>query len=52
MFCRQNDVVVGGTVQRGNDSEAITESDRATFGHILSNARAMFEGRLVDCVTA
>jgi D-amino-acid oxidase len=52
VFCRHNDIVVGGTVQSGNDSEAITESDRVTFSRILSNARAMFDGRLVDCVRA
>ena len=52
VFCRQNDIVVGGTWQRGNDSETIGEPDRATFERILSNARAMFDGRLVDCVTA
>ena len=50
LFCRQNDIVVGGTVQRGNESEAITEADEAAFERILSNARAMFDGRLVDCV--
>ena len=52
VFCRQNDIVVGGTWQRGNDSETIGEPDSATFERILSNARAMFDGRLVDCVTA
>ena len=52
VFCRQNDIVVGGTWQRGNDSETIGEPDRATFERILSNARAMFDGRLLDCVTA
>lgn len=52
VFCRHNDIVVGGTLQRGNESEAISESDRATFERILSNARAMFDGRLVDCVSA
>jgi glycerol-3-phosphate dehydrogenase len=52
VFCRQNDIVVGGTVQRGNESEAVTESDRAVFERILSNAQAMFDGRIVDCVTA
>jgi glycerol-3-phosphate dehydrogenase len=52
VFCRHNDIVVGGTVQAGNDSEAIGESDRAIFERILSNARAMFDGRIVDCVTA
>jgi hypothetical protein len=52
VFCRQNDIVVGGTWQRENDSETIGEPDRATFERILSNARAMFDGRLLDCVTA
>ena len=52
VFCRHNDIVVGGTVQAGNNSEAIGESDRAIFERILSNARAMFDGRIVDCVTA
>jgi hypothetical protein len=28
VFCRQNDIVVGGTWQRGNDSETIGEPDR------------------------
>ena len=50
VFCRHSDIVVGGTVQRGRDSEAITEPDRATFERILSNARAMFDGRIADCV--
>jgi hypothetical protein len=43
VFCRHNDIIVGGTVQRGSDSEAIIEQDQATFERILSNARAMFE---------
>ena len=51
VFCRHNDIIVGGTVQRGNDSEAITDEDQATFDRILSNARAMFDGR-ADCVAA
>ena len=52
VFCRHKDIVVGGTVQRGNDSEAIDERDRTIFERILNNARAMFDGRLVDCVAA
>ena len=51
-FCRHTDIVVGGTAQRGNDSDAILEPDRATFERILSNAKAMFDGRLADCITA
>jgi hypothetical protein len=31
VFCRHNDIVVGGTVQRGNDSEAIDQRDRGIF---------------------
>jgi len=51
VFCRHSDIVVGGTVQRGNDSEALIESDRAIFDRILNNARAVFDGRPADCVT-
>ena len=42
----------GGTVETGNDTEGIIESDRARFDRILANARAMFDGRPRDCVTA
>jgi hypothetical protein len=52
VFCRHNDIVVGGTVQTGNDTEAIIEPDRPRFDRILENARAMFDGRLADCVSA
>ncbi|TMJ88980.1 MAG: FAD-binding oxidoreductase [Alphaproteobacteria bacterium] len=51
-FCRHSDIVVGGTVETGNDTEGIIESDRARFDRILANARAMFDGRPRDCVTA
>ena len=50
VFCRHSDIVVGGTVQRGNDSDAFIEPDRGTFERVLINARAMFDGRLADCV--
>jgi D-amino-acid oxidase len=52
VFCRHTDIVVGGTVQRGNASETIGDGDRLTFERILGNARAMFEGRVLDCVRA
>ena len=51
-FCRHRDIVVGGTVETGNDTEDIIESDRDRFDRILANARAMFDGRPRDCVTA
>ncbi len=49
VFCRHHDIVVGGTVQSGNDSATIVESDQPVFDRILGNARAMFDGR-PDCV--
>ena len=52
VFCRHRDIVVGGTVETGNDTEGVMESDRARFDRILANARAMFDGRLRDCATA
>jgi D-amino-acid oxidase len=52
VFCRHTDIVVGGTVQTGNDTEDIIEADRGRFVRILENARAMFEGRIADCVSA
>jgi glycine/D-amino acid oxidase-like deaminating enzyme len=52
VFCRHSDIVVGGTVETGNDTEGIIEPDRARFDRILANAQAMFEGRPRDCVTA
>jgi glycine/D-amino acid oxidase-like deaminating enzyme len=52
VFCRHRDIVLGGTVETGNDTEDIMESDRARFDRILANAQAMFDGRPRDCVTA
>jgi D-amino-acid oxidase len=52
VFCRHTDIVVGGTVQTGNDTEGIIEADRSRFVRILENARAMFEGHIADCVSA
>jgi glycine/D-amino acid oxidase-like deaminating enzyme len=52
VFCRHTDIVVGGTVETGNDTQGVVESDRARFDRILANALAMFDGRLRGCVTA
>jgi glycine/D-amino acid oxidase-like deaminating enzyme len=52
VFCRHMDIVVGGTVQTGNDTQGIIEADRSRFVRILENARAMFDGRIADCVSA
>jgi hypothetical protein len=52
VFCRHSDIIVGGTVQTGNDAEGIIEADRSRFDRILENAPAMFDGRVADCVSA
>jgi D-amino-acid oxidase len=52
LFCRHDDIVVGGTIQNGNESETITAGDREIFDRILGNARAVFEGRPAACVAA
>ncbi len=49
-FCRQDDVVLGGSVQAGNDSLTIGEADDAIFKRILSNSRLLFGGKPRACV--
>jgi glycine/D-amino acid oxidase-like deaminating enzyme len=49
VFCRQNDIVVGGSVQPGNDSMAHSPADAPVFNKILSNARDVFSGRPAAC---
>lgn len=49
VFCRQDDIVVGGTVQSGQDSIAHTAEDAKTFQRLLANARGIFEGRPAGC---
>ncbi len=49
VFCRQNDIVVGGSVQPGNDSTAHTPADALVFNRILSNAREVFSGHPAAC---
>ena len=50
VFCRQDDIVVGGTVQSGQESIAQTPEDAKTFQRLLANARGIFAGRPADCV--
>jgi D-amino-acid oxidase len=51
VFCRQNDIVVGGTVQEGNDSETLAPEDDAIFRRICDNAQKVFDGRPAECNT-
>ena len=50
IFCRQDDIVVGGTVQPGNDSLARTEEDDAIFAMLQRNGEHLFAGRVSACV--
>lgn len=49
VFCRQDDVVVGGTIQKGRDDLAITEDDRKIFARLLSNGSKLFGGEPAAC---
>ncbi len=48
-FCRQDDVVLGGTVVAGEDSTERGPADDAVFERLLSNGRALFGGRPAAC---
>jgi len=50
VFCRQDDIVVGGTLQRGNETRAPTAEDAPVFRRMLANARALFDGHPEACV--
>lgn len=50
VFCRQDDIVVGGTVQSGKDDPSATPEDAKTFERLLKNARGIFEGRPAACL--
>lgn len=50
IFCRQDDIVVGGTLQKGNDALTRTPDDDRIFKQLLENGRAMFDGRTDACV--
>jgi glycerol-3-phosphate dehydrogenase len=49
VFCRQGDIVVGGTVQHGKDNEMKLPADDAVFHRIRDNAANVFAGRPADC---
>jgi glycine/D-amino acid oxidase-like deaminating enzyme len=51
VFCRQEDIVVGGTVQSGNDSSARDVADDSVFQRLLENARQVFGGHPAACLS-
>lgn len=48
-FCRQDDLVLGGTVVKGDDATERTDADDPVFARILSNARLLFGGKPKAC---
>lgn len=52
VFCRQDDIVVGGTVQSGNDSLVHGPEDQAVFQRLLSNGRELFAGHAKACAAS
>jgi len=50
VFCRQDDIVVGGTVQPGNESALPEEQDALVFQRLLTNARELFDGHPAACL--
>ena len=49
VFCRHRDIVIGGSVQDGNESEGVTSGDDWIFRRIRENAQNVFEGRPRQC---
>jgi glycine/D-amino acid oxidase-like deaminating enzyme len=49
VFCRQKDIVIGGSVQDGKESESASSDDDGMFRQILENARNVFDGRPQQC---
>lgn len=49
-FCRQDDIVIGGSIQPGKDSAVATPDDDAIFRRLLDNGRELFAGRPSACV--
>ena len=49
VFCRQRDIVIGGSVQGGNESESTSFDDDGVFRQIVENARNVFDGHPLQC---
>jgi D-amino-acid oxidase len=49
VFCRQDDIVVGGTVQPGKESVTPEGDDELIFQRILANGRELFDGHPAAC---
>lgn len=50
VFCRHDDIVVGGTLQTGRGEPTAGPDDGPVFDRILANARGLFAGHPDSCV--
>ncbi|MCB9676968.1 MAG: FAD-dependent oxidoreductase [Alphaproteobacteria bacterium] len=51
VFCRHDDIVVGGTVIGADDRDLVLPEDQAVFDRIVTNARNVFAGFPARCET-
>ena len=49
IFCRQHDIVVGGTSRHKEEAEPQPGADRAAFDLIVAKAKALFAGDIARC---
>ena len=49
VFCRQNDIVVGGSVHTDDDNASFTPADEQECQRILGKAEALFAGDIAKC---
>ncbi len=50
VFCRQHDVVVGGTYVYQDERTTIAPEDQPVFDRVLANGRELFDGDVGACV--
>ena len=49
VFCRQTDIIVGGTVGRSQDEPRVLPTDAPVFDRLLRNGQALFGGDPARC---
>lgn len=52
VFCRNDDIVVGGTIVLDDDRTEVDDTDRPEFQRLHDNARKLFTGRVDACATS
>ena len=48
-FCRQDDVVIGGSVVSGDEREGKVPEDDSVFRKLIDNGKALFDGKVAAC---